>query len=258
MHPILFNLGPLVIHTYGFFVAMGFIAGVMVVRNLAIQDKLNAERIIDLTFWLLLTGFAGARLLFVITRWSDFADDPLRIFKIWEGGLVFYGALFTTVPFAIWYMRKHNLPVWKSLDAMIPGLVIAHMFGRFGCTAAGCCYGRPTGTSFGIRLNSSLVEESYRGILLHPVQLYEAFALFLIFIGLLMIWKRKKFDGQVFLAYFMSYAVVRSVLEVFRGDLIRGFVIDDILSTSQFISLIFFVIALLVFIIRAKKAGGKG
>ncbi|MFZ9594462.1 MAG: prolipoprotein diacylglyceryl transferase [Bdellovibrionia bacterium] len=249
MYPLLLQLGPISIHTYGFMIAVGFLASIHVAKRLSIRSHLNVDQVLDLAFYNLIVGLLGARLLFVITRFSYFANAPLDIFKIWEGGLVFLGGPLAVFPFMIFYAKKHRLNIWKVMDAMAPGLALGHAFGRFGCLAAGCCYGKPTGTSFGIRLNSELVDRSLHGVLLHPTQLYEAFSLFLLSAGLAYIFKIKKFDGQVAFSYLLTYPVIRSVIEVFRGDLIRGFIIDDVLSTSQFISLLVFLgaAALLVF-----------
>jgi phosphatidylglycerol:prolipoprotein diacylglycerol transferase len=253
MHPLLIKLGPIPIHTYGFLIAVGFLTAVYVIRKLAERARLDAERVLDLTFWLLLVGFAGARILFILTRLDYFMSEPMAMLRVWEGGLVFFGGPLACVPFTIWYVRKHKLPVWKTMDAMIPGLVIAHMFGRFGCLAAGCCYGKPTGTNFGVRLHSELVDPQFQGIPLHPTQLYEATGLLILFLGLLYVFRKKHFDGQVILTYFMAYPVIRSIVEIFRGDLIRGFVIDNVLSTSQFISILIFLAATVILMVRLKQ-----
>ncbi len=253
MLPVLFRIGPIPIYGYGFMIAMGFLTGLFVTRKLATRSGLDAEKIIDLSFWGLILGFVGARALFIITRFSDYSSDPLSIFRLWEGGFVFFGGPMVAMPFGIWYMKKHRLPIWKSLDTMMPGLVLGHSFGRIGCLAAGCCYGKPTGTSWGIKFHSDLVEKSMQGINLHPTQLYEASALFTLFLGLLWVYRHRKFDGQVALTYFMAYPIIRSIIETFRGDLIRGFVIDGVLSTSQFISILAFGIAAFALIYRLKQ-----
>lgn len=253
MHPILAQIGSFPIHTYGFMTALGFICAVQIIQYLAGRSGLNRERIQDLIFATLIIGFIGARFVFVLTRFSDFAAAPLDIFKVWEGGLVFYGGPLFGAPFVYWFTRHFKLPLWKTGDALMPGLVIAHAFGRLGCLAAGCCYGKPTGSNYGIVFNSELVEESLRGIHLHPTQLYEFTALIILFTAMLFVWKRKRFDGQVVLVYFLTYPVIRSIVEVFRGDTIRGFVIDGVLSTSQFISAIVFVVAFFVLQYRLKQ-----
>lgn len=257
MHPVLIKLGPITIHTYGFLIAIGFLVGVGITKKLAIASKLNVERVLDLTFWSLLVGFMGARILFIITRFDYFMQDPAAMFKVWEGGLVFFGGPLAVVPFLLWYVKKFELPLWKTMDSMAPGLVIAHAFGRFGCLAAGCCYGKPTGSDFGIKLYSDLVDTNLQGINLHPTQLYEAFSLFILFSGLLYVFKKKAFEGQVVLTYFIIYPIIRSLIETFRGDLIRGFVIEGFLSTSQFISILVMAAGLVVLKIRLGQVGQK-
>jgi phosphatidylglycerol:prolipoprotein diacylglycerol transferase len=252
MHPVLFQLGPLTVHTYGFLIAVGFLVAVQVTKRLAAKAQLDIDRVLDLTFWSLLVGYSGSRLLFVITRLDLYLADPLGILRIWEGGGVFLGGPIAVLPFVIWYTRKHKLPVWRVMDVLGPGLVIAHVIGRFGCIAAGCCYGKPTGADWGLRFDSPLVDLSLRGIPLHPTQLYEAGALFVLFLGMLWVHKRKVFDGQVALTYLMGYPVIRSVIEEFRGDTVRGFVIDGLMSTSQFLSSLIFLGALVTLIYRLR------
>ncbi|MEK6579952.1 MAG: prolipoprotein diacylglyceryl transferase, partial [Bdellovibrionota bacterium] len=204
MYPILFKIGPIPIHTYGFLVALGFLIAVYIIRTLAIRAKLDVDRVLDLTFWGLLVGFMGARLLFVITRFGSFMSDPISIFKVWEGGLVFYGGPLAVVPWAIWYMKKHKLPLWRTADVIVPGLTAGQILGRFGCISAGCCYGRPTGSTWGFKFYSELVDRHLHGVPLHPTQLYEAGGNVVILTGLLYLFKNKKFDGQVALTYFMA------------------------------------------------------
>lgn len=257
MYPTLIHLGPFPIHTYGLLIAIGFLTAIQVIKKLSVLSKLNLDHVLDLTFWSLLVGFLGARLLFVITRWDSFMNDPISIFKVWEGGLVFYGGPLLGFPFILYFLKKVKLPLWKTLDVLAPGLVIAHSFGRMGCLAAGCCYGRPTNANWGIKLNSELVDSALQGVYLHPTQIYESVSLFILFLGLLFVFKNKKFDGQVALVYFMSYPIIRSIIEIYRGDIIRGFVIDNVLSTSQFISILFFLLATFGLIYRMKTLKNK-
>lgn len=253
MHPLLVKIGPIPIHSYGALIALGFISGLLLVRRLSKASGLNVDRVMDITFWSLLVGFVGARGLFVLTRWESYWADPASIFKVWEGGLVFFGGPLLVIPFLIFALRKFELPFWKTADVLTPGLVVAHMFGRLGCLAAGCCYGKPTGTSFGVRLTSDLVEPELRGIPLHPTQLYESASLLILLLGLLWVYRRRQFDGQVVLTYLLAYPLIRSVIEIYRGDTIRGFLIDGILSTSQFISILVFAGALGFLILRLKR-----
>jgi phosphatidylglycerol:prolipoprotein diacylglycerol transferase len=257
MHPILFELHfgslTLPLHTYGFMIAIGFLSGIYLIRKLATRAGVSPDLVSDMAFWLLLYGFVGARVLFIITRFDYFLENPIDMFKVWEGGLVFFGGLLAATAYAAWYFVKHKLNAWKMIDILSPGVVIAHAFGRLGCLGAGCCYGRPTGEPWGIKLESELVDPPLRGIPLHPTQLYESVSLFILLGGMLYIFKHKKFDGQVGLTYFMLYPIIRSIIEIYRGDSIRGFVIDDVLSTSQFISILVFIGAFWVLWSRMKK-----
>ncbi len=257
MFPLLFeiNLGFLHIplHTYGFLIAIGFLAGIYTVRKLSVMAKMDPDKNADLAFWLLLYGFIGARVLFIITRLDYFLSNPGDMVKVWEGGLVFFGGLIAATGYAFYFFRKHNLNLWSMTDVFIPGVVVAHAFGRLGCLAAGCCYGRPTDMPWGIHLHSELVDETLRGLPLHPTQLYESSSLFILYFGLLYIFKNKRFDGQVGLTYFMIYPIIRSIIEIYRGDSIRGFIIDGVLSTSQFISILIFAGALFMLLLRLKQ-----
>ncbi len=97
------------------------------------------------------------------------------------------------------------------------------------------------------------MDEALRDIPIHPVQIYEFAALLILYFGLLAVSRARRMDGQVGLTYFMTYPLIRSVIEIYRGDSIRGFVIDGILSTSQFISILVFGAALAVLMIRLKS-----
>lgn len=252
MHPLLIKIGSVPIHTYGCMIALGFLLALWTARRLALRSGLGREKVMDLAFWCLISGFIGARLLFVITQLDFFLAEPLQIFQVWNGGLVFWGGPLVAVPFGIFFMKRNKMPIWRTMDVIVPGLTIAHLFGRFGCLAAGCCYGKPTTEPWGVRLYSELVDEPLRGVPLHPTQLYEAAGLGVLYFGLLWIYRHRKFDGQVALSYFIAYPILRSIIEIFRGDVIRGFVIDGVVSTSQFISFLVFLVATTALVLRLR------
>lgn len=250
MFPTLFKIGPVELHTYGLMIFLGYLAASYTARALAFRFKLPGEEVYNLTFYSLLIGLLGARALFVITRWADYQGDLVGIFRFWEGGLVFFGGLIVVVPYIVWFSRKHKMSIWSLGDAMVPGLVVGHALGRLGCFAAGCCYGRPTDMPWGVRFQSELVDASLRGIPLHPTQLYEAFSLLVLFAGLMFLARKRKFAGEITLTYFITYPIIRSIIEIYRGDSIRGFVIEDWLSTSQFISILVIIGALIALFYR--------
>ncbi|MEW6057786.1 MAG: prolipoprotein diacylglyceryl transferase [Bdellovibrionota bacterium] len=252
MFPVLIEIGGFPIHTYGLLIATGFLLSLWVAKRETERLGLPGEKMVDLGFWSLLIGMIGSRILYVLTRWSYYSSHPIEIFYVWEGGLVFFGGPLLNIPFFLWYTKKHKLPRWTMLDLSATSVPLAHAFGRLGCLSAGCCYGKPTGENWGIKLYSSLVEPHLHGVYLHPTQLYESASLFALFFFLRWLRVRKKFDGQLLCLYFIGYSIIRSILEIFRGDKIRGFVIENVLSTSQFISIIVILGAIALYRYRSK------
>ena len=123
---------------------------------------------------------------------------------------------------------------------------LVHLFGRLGCFFAGCCYGSPTNSWLGVIFSDPLCAARPKGVPLHPTQIYEACYILLVMIILLSIRDRKKFNGQLFLLYLAFYAAGRTVIELFRGDEIRGYVLGFI-SHSQVIAVLILLGVLLVY-----------
>lgn len=138
------------------------------------------------------------------------------------------------------------------LDVMAVVTCIVHGCGRIGCFMAGCCYGKPTDSFFGVTFTNPVCQAEPLNTALHPTQLYEAVLIFSLMTGLIILKSKKKFDGQIFLIYLITYAFGRGVLELFRGDIQRGFIVENVLSNSQFISLIVISVAIF-FYIRLKR-----
>lgn len=255
MHPILFEWKFLKIHTYGFLIVLGFLVGLYLLRRKAKKAGLDSEQISDVAFWGLLGGFIGGRLLYIMTRWNDFSQHPLDMFKFWEGGLVFYGGFLGGLVAYVLRARKYRLPILRVIDMCAPSLAIAHMFGRFGCFSAGCCYGKPIDPSSPLavvfRDPNSIAPI---GVALHPAQLYDALNAFIIFLILEFLYHRRKFTGQMFATYGLLYSIGRYIVEVYRGDKIRGFVVQDMISTSQFISFAIFSGSLYLYFHYRKQA----
>jgi phosphatidylglycerol:prolipoprotein diacylglycerol transferase len=252
MYPVLFRLGPLTIHTYGFLVALGFLAGLGIAVRQANREGIPRDRILDLGFYILLAAIIGSRLLFILINFPHYMHNPLDIFKIWEGGLVFYGGVLLAVPAVIWYVRKNSLNLWQTADIFAPSIAIGHAFGRLGCFAAGCCYGKvaeslPWGVIF---TDPDCLAPT--NTLLHPTQLYESAGEFVNFFLLLAIRKHKSFNGQLFMTYMLLYSVLRFIVELYRGDIARGFFISGI-SVSQGISAAMFIAALAGLIVLKRK-----
>ena len=150
MYPVLFRFGNFKIYAYGFFIALGFVSGIHPCYPQCSKEGVPFERVVDLFFYSVLSGIIGSRLLFVLIDFDAYRGNLLRIFKIWEGGLVFYGGLILAIGVSIGYMRWHRLPIWKLADLFSPPIALGLFFGRVGCFFAGCCYGKETSLPWGI------------------------------------------------------------------------------------------------------------
>jgi phosphatidylglycerol:prolipoprotein diacylglycerol transferase len=251
MHPRLFTipsfhllgaaLGPYPVPTYGLLIAIAFLAGLYVVSKEAQREGLDAERLTDLALYVLIAGIVGARLLLLGIDWRFYLEHKREILPtILQSGGVFYGGLLLAIPVAWWYTRKHHLDGWRTADVLAPGIVIGQAIGRLGCLAAGCCYGKDAHVPWAITYRDVYAARLIGTPLdrpVHPTQIYESIACFLIFAILLWIGRHKKFPGQVALCYFLFYSVTRFVVEFYRGDLARGFPWNGPLSTSQVIAI---------------------
>lgn len=198
-------------------VATGFLVGLWTASRRGVRDGLAPERILDLGPWLVVSSLVGARALFVISYWKEvFAPAPwTEVFMIRHGGLVFYGGLILATFTTVLYARIKRLPLWKLADALAPGIALGYVPGRIGCLLNGCCYGRETNLPWAIHFPP---EHHTGGVGVHPTQIYAAVLSLGLYVGLAALYRRKKFDGQVFAVYLLGYALTRSVVELFRGD----------------------------------------
>ena len=142
MHPVLFKFGKLTIHSYGFFVALGFIVGIFLAKLEAKKLGEDQEKIMDLCFYILMASILGARLFYVFTNHEMFLSDPLEVLRIWNGGLVFYGGFIGALVTVIVYIKKKKILPWKTVDILTPSLALGYCIARLGCFSAGCCYGK--------------------------------------------------------------------------------------------------------------------
>lgn len=258
MHPVLFELpffGGLRVYTYGVLVALGFLAGMLWVGKEAKRVGEDPAKATDLVFYVIIAAIIGSRIAYVaISDSAQFFRDPFSFFRIWEGGLVFYGGLIGAVAFAIWYTRRHRLAFWRMADIFAPGVSLGHFFGRLGCLMAGCCHGRPAPDGLWCAITFPFDEHGFApvGVALYPTQLMEAFGNLLVFGLLYVLRTKKRFDGQVFALYLVFYAALRSGVEFYRGDTIRGFVFGGLMSTSQAVSVVLVLIALGIWLTRGK------
>lgn len=247
MKPVLFTIAGIPFYSYGIMTAVGFSVGLLYALYEAKRNNIRYDLILDISFWFIIASIVGARILFIIVEWDYYSARPLDIFKIWEGGLVFYGGIILATLTGIVYLKVKKQPVLLVADIFAPALPLGETFGRWGCFLAGCCYGKPTDLPWGLAFPNLvgkpwIISQSL-GLHLHPTQLYSSGAAFLIFLITQIVKRKKPYNGYVMLFTFLLYSVERFIIEFFRGDE-RGWVIENILSTSQFISLIVIAVCL--------------
>ena len=243
----LFKIGSLTVHGYGFMIGIGFILAMLLAEYRAKKLGLREESVIDITIIAGLSGFLGAKLLYVIVEFDAFVKNPKAV--LGSAGFVVYGGIIAGVLCCMLYCKIKKLNFLEYFDLVMPEIALAQGFGRIGCLLAGCCYGRETNSIFSITFQNSDFAPNH--VALIPTQIYSSVLDFLHFGILLYIARHKKKDGQVAACYLIFYSIGRFVLEFFRGDLIRGSV--GMLSTSQFISLFILVAGILILVIRSKK-----
>ena len=228
---------------------MSALAGLWAAGWQARKAGMNAGAIADMAVYVLIAGLVGAKLLLLVVEWGHYSRNPRELFSLVQSGGVFYGGLIGALPVAWWYARKHALSGWQTADVLAPAVVIGQAVGRIGCLAAGCCHGRAAEVPWAISFSdeyANRVVGTPLNVPLHPTQIYESLACLVIFFILVAIAARKKFHGQVALAYVVLYGVARFVIEFYRGDVVRGSILDGALSTSQFIAILMVLGAALV------------
>jgi len=266
------------IPTYGVLVASGFLVAMTLAARGAERAGLNREKVLDLSFGILLAAMAGSRILFIIVNWDEYAHDLPGIFAFWKGGLVFYGGFIGAVVFSLWYMRRHEMPFLQYADVMAPTVAIGQALGRLGCFAAGCCWGGacdvhypfaarfpPESLAYQSQVATHIVTAGAPGTIpIHPTQLYESLGCALIFLFLTLWRGRKRFHGEMLALYLMLYAPLRATVEMFRGDEERGRVFNFLggwarhawwnLSTSELISIGIFAAGVAIYLTQSRRA----
>ena len=233
---------------------MGFLFGLWNASRRARHEGIAPEKVLDLGPWIIVGTIIGARIFYVMTHWQEeFANKPFtEIFMVQRGGLVFYGGLIGASLLTLVYMLYKKLPVFKFGDVLAPSIALGYFFGRFGCLMNGCCYGRPTDVPWAIRFPGVPDEHETKGVPVHPTQIYESLLSIGLYAGLAWLYRRKRFDGQIFAIYLMCYAVLRSIVEVFRGDY-RSYYFGGYITPAHLVSVGIFATGLILFLVLPRR-----
>jgi len=244
MKPILFSFGSIHLYSYGLSIALGVLLSMFFFFFCALGEGFpGLDEVFDMAFVVLVWGFLGARLFYVIQNFSYYAAEPLKLFAVWEGGLIFYGGAITAF-LGLWLTaRKKKWRFLKLLDFLVPYGALTHAFGRIGCFLNGCCFGKACDLPWSVRFP----EIPYA---VHPAQLYEAFYDLVLFAFLLQRGKRVRFEGEISLLYFLLYGMGRYMIEFVREPGWRWMG----LTSNQWLSAAIMLAAFILFQSRRRKA----
>ncbi len=257
MHPILFQFKTppfllgifpdyITIYAYGALILIGVICAFLFLRKHAFKEfGLSEDDSQALLMGLIIMSVLGGKFFLIFENPSFYLSNPGALFS--NSGFVFYGSLIFSMSFIYWFIKKHTLPAWQFMDLIAFTTVIVHFFGRLGCFFAGCCHGTESQGPLFVIFTDPASQATPLNTPLHPTQLYSASMLMGIFLVLNWVKKRQSFAGQLFLLYLILYATGRSIIEEFRGDEARGFLLEDWYSNSQFISTLIITFALLMY-----------
>ncbi len=269
MFPTLIEIFGVQISTYGVLVAIGLLAAYFLSLRLSKAEGIPEDKVEWVFVYAAVFGIIGARVAFLIEH-PETVKGFLDILALWKGGVDFFGGLIGGVLGVLFAVKRYSLPLWKVADVAAPSLALAHAIGRLGCTAAGCCYGRQVpnveNTTVGIHFMKDFPffyvvfpsgAVAPPGTPLYPTQLMEAGGNFLIFLVLIFLFRKKKFDGEVFGLYMLLYGAERFVLEFYRGvtPTIQGVG----LTWNQIVALLMVILSvlLLFFLRRVPSPAGE-
>lgn len=317
MYPILFDFGQIKIYTYGVFVALAFILATDYVSRVSEELKVDQRYIIDSIIWLLIAGLLGTRFAYILQNIGDYIEEPIKILKIWEGGLAWYGGVILGILAVYLWSKKNKKDFLTTLDLVALGVILGLSIGRWGCFSAGCCYGRPTDffTSVVFKNSKTL---AIQNVPIHPTQIYEALGMFFTFAfarGVMVGFKKSKsgifelktdiflivelvllrfyylwyakgisfpslvdlwfvplfvlifyakkyvgikigesinyFPGLISGVYFVSYGVLRFILEFLRDPSgLSGFIVDNLITSNHLVSTGIFALGIYLLFFR--------
>ena len=212
--PVAFSIGGKEVYWYGIILAAGFFLGVLYALRRVKEFGLVEDDILDGVICVTPVAVICARAYYCIFNWELFADNPISVFFIWEGGIAIYGSVIGAVLMTYLYTRWKKLPLMPILDLVALGFMIGQFIGRWGNFMNREAFGAQTDCFLRMGLENAFGEVTYY----HPTFLYESAWNFVGFIALHFYSKRRKFDGEIFALYVAWYGLGRAIIEGLRTD----------------------------------------
>jgi len=264
VHPNLFKIGPLEIHSYGLMLAISFLLGILLAMYRAKRQNIEPDRIMDISVVIVISAILGSRFLYVIFHLEEFRGHWLDMINPFQSsgqigiaGLTMLGGLLAALLFSLLYMKWKKLPILKITDILAPSMGLGIFLTRIGCFLNGCCYGTPTQSACGIIFPSSgAAGYHFTNVPIHPAQLYAAFYGLVILLALLFIERWKKFDGFLLYCFLGLYGLSRLIVDFYRyyEESMVIFRLGNLsISLNQGISIFMFLAGSLLIIYNLRK-----
>jgi phosphatidylglycerol:prolipoprotein diacylglycerol transferase len=260
MHPRLITTPYFTLYTFGVLLALAYMAALWWVMRGARRERMNTDRIITLCLWAIVGAILGAKAMLILRNLPEYMAHPrelLSLATIQSAGDFYGGFIGALLAIGLYFLKRHKLSFWPVADLCGPAIALGQAIGRIGCFMAGDDYGKAaTHLAWAVTFtdpDAAGIGGAPVGMPLHPVQLYESGACFLIFLFLVWLSRKRKFTGEIILSYALLYAAARFGLEYFRGDVDRGFVFHGMFSISQFIAIIIAALSVVLMFVRYQE-----
>ena len=251
MRPILFRLGPITVHSWGFMFMLGILAAILVGRWYLKDRGADPNGIYGIAIAAVVGGLIGARLFYVIGNWSQFAAHPLQLLEFWDlNGLVFYGGLLGGALAVMLLIRMRRLPFWTFADMVGLVLPLGMAITRVGCFLNGDSFGKASGLPWAVTFpEGTRLTMGITALRVHPVQIYELLLDLVLFAFLLFYRKYEKRDGNIFLLFLIGYSTIRFFMEFLRAHAKA-----DAGPAFQIMSIAILITAGVVYLLRSRLA----
>jgi len=249
--PVIFHLGAFELRWYSLTIMVAVVAAVLITAHRGKKKGITTQENYPLALWVVIAGIVGARLFHVIDHFGYYMSNPSQILQFQQGGLAIWGALAGGGVAVIVYTKIRHIPLGRLVDAVAPGLLVAHIIGRFGCIINGDAYGGVTSLPWGFIYThpNALIPPNLFGLPTHPYPVYEIIWNAISLIIILRLGRYFKKDGLVFLSYLLFYSLGRFVLTFVRQENITLWGLQQ----AQIIALLAIAVSIVVMVYLARK-----
>lgn len=261
--PKRFEVFGIEIALYGVIIGVGMLLSLLLIAKVAKKSGQNPDFYWDMAIVTVITGVVGARLYYVIFSWDSYKNDLLSVFNLRQGGLAIYGGIIGGLLAILAYTKYKKYKIPLALDTVVPGVILGQILGRWGNFFNREAFGDYTDGLLAMRLPVDAIryseitskmaehmEEGVNYVQVHPTFLYESLWNVGILILMLLLWKKKRFDGEVTLLYFAGYGIGRFFIEGLRTDQLQigttGIAVSQMLGLTLFVAAVVLEVVILV------------